>query len=314
MKVLVTGANGFIGKALTQHLISLGHETWSVVRHPTGISNPQILWGDDQSKWNLALEACDCIVHLAGHANSLQENEEKSKENLRATNVDLSVALVNRAISAGVKRLVFLSTIKVNGESTQSNCPFKSEDAPAPEDLYALTKYEAEQELVKAAQKSGLELLIIRPPLVYGPEVKGNFSFLIKLITMGVPLPLKAVKNKRSLIALDNLVDFIALCADPTKSPQAANQTFLVSDGEDVPTPELLRKIGRAYGRKARLLPVPVSWMRCAATLLGKEAIADRLFGSLVVDSSKARELLGWKPVITMDEQLCKMARYDQNV
>jgi nucleoside-diphosphate-sugar epimerase len=180
---------------------------------------------------------------------------------------------------------------------------------PAPQDAYAISKWEAEQGLMAIARETGMGVVIIRPPLVYGLDVKGNFAKLVQWVRKGIPLPFGALQNRRSLLALDNLVSFIALCADPAKSPKAANEVFLISDGEDVSTAELLRRVARAYGTKAHLIPVPPAWLRFGARLLGKSAVADRLLGSLVIDSSKARELLGWRPVVTMDEQLQKMAR-----
>jgi nucleoside-diphosphate-sugar epimerase len=229
----------------------------------------------------------------------------------RMVNVAGTLALARQAAEAGVRRFVFISSIKVNGELTLSGRSFLPDDTPAPEDAYAISKLEAERGLMAISRDTGIEIVIIRPPLVYGPGVKGNFAAMIRWIRRGVPLPLGAVHNRRSLVALANLVDFIVLCADRERSPRAANEVFLIADGEDVSTTELLRKVARAYGGKPRLLPVPARWMRFAAGLLGKGAVADRLLGSLVVDSLKARDLLGWRPVISMNEQLQKMAQHD---
>jgi nucleoside-diphosphate-sugar epimerase len=219
--------------------------------------------------------------------------------------------LARQAAAYGVKRFVFLSSVKVNGECTLNGCAFRAADIPAPEDAYGISKLEAEQGLMDLARETGMEVVIIRPPLVYGPGVKGNFASLVRWVRKGIPLPLGVVHNKRSLVALENLVDFIALCADPERSKLAANEVFLISDGEDVSTNGLLRKVANAYSVAPRLMPIPVLWIRTVARLLGKRAVADRLLGSLVVDSSKAWDLLGWKPVVSMDEQLKNMALHD---
>jgi nucleoside-diphosphate-sugar epimerase len=206
---------------------------------------------------------------------------------------------------------VYLSSIKVNGENNSAGRPFKADDTPAPKDFYGVSKYDAEHLLRQIAAETGMEVVIIRPPLVYGPGVKGNFASLVRCIRRGIPLPLGALHNKRSLVALENLVDFVALCADPSRSPRAANEVFLISDGEDVSTTELLRKVAHVYHIAPRLVPIPVSWIQTVGRLLGKGDLADRLTGSLVVDSSKSEDLLGWKPVVSMDEQLKKMVLHD---
>ena len=202
----------------------------------------------------------------------------------------------------------------MNGEETfhlGRPCIFKPDDEFIPTDPYGLSKYEAEQGLLALAKETGMEVVVIRPPLVYGPGVKANFASMINWLRRGVPLPLGAINNKRSFVALDNLVSFIALCTDPTQSPKAANQVFLISDGEDVSTTQLLRRVADALGKEPYLLPVPVGLMNFAAKLIGKGEVANRLFGSLQVDSSKARDLLGWQPVITMAEQLHKTVAAD---
>jgi nucleoside-diphosphate-sugar epimerase len=232
----------------------------------------------------------------------------------RRVNTEGTLNLARQAAAAGVKRFVFLSSVKVNGEITRRGCLFRADDVSAPEDAYGLSKLEAEQGLIALASETGMGVVIIRPPLVYGPGVKGNFASMVRWLRKGIPLPFGTVHNQRSLVALENLVDFIALCAQPERSPCAANEVFLISDGEDISTSELMRKAARAYGLEARLLPVPAPWIYAAATIFGKGAVAQRLLGSLAVDNSKARELLGWTPVISMDEQLQKMARYDSCV
>lgn len=265
-----------------------------------------------QTDWARVLEqGVDVVVHCAARAHVMHDELANPLTEYRRVNVQGTENLARQAAAAGVRRFVFISSVKVNGEATQPGQPFTPADAPAPQDDYGLSKHEAEQALWQVARDTGMEVVIIRPPLVYGPGVKGNFARMVQWVRQGVPLPLGAVHNRRSLVALDNLVDFITLCASPERSPQAANQTFLVSDGDDVSTTELLRRVAHAYGVPVRLLPVPVGLMRGAARLLGKTAVADRLLGSLQVDASKARDLLGWTPPVTMHEQLRKMALYD---
>jgi nucleoside-diphosphate-sugar epimerase len=305
MRVLVSGANGFVGRALCPYLSSMGHTVVPVVRRPCGMEREHIV--SNQVSWTRALKDCDSVVHLAGRAHIMQEQECDSLFAFRAANVDITLEFANRAIEAGVRRFVFMSTIKVNGEETVPGFSFKPDDRPAPRDAYAISKWEAEQGLRAIADKTGLEVIIIRPPLIYGPGVKGNFASLIHWVKSGMPLPLGAIHNRRSMIALDNLVNFTALCADIDASPNAKGQVFLVSDGEDVSTTELLRRVAKAYGCNSRLLPVPDGIMRIAARLMGKSSLADRLLGSLVIDDSKARELLGWHPQVSMDKQLRKM-------
>jgi nucleoside-diphosphate-sugar epimerase len=307
MKVLVTGANGFIGRALCSCLLSAGYQVVAVVRRPHGMAHEYVI-GEDTSKLELVLQGCDALVHLAGRAHVMHEETADPLQAFRTANVDASVRWAMLASKAGVRRFVFMSSIKVNGEFTSPNRPFAADDAPAPEDTYGLSKWEAEQALQAIAQTSGMELVVIRPPLVYGPGVKGNFAKLIQWVKAGVPLPFACVHNKRSMVGLDNLVRFIALCTNFEASPKAAGQVFLVSDGDDVSTAELLRRVASAYACQARLLPAPVWLLSCVAAFLRRSNEVERLLGSLTVDDSKARELLGWKPSVTMDEQLRKMA------
>ncbi len=264
--------------------------------------------------WNACLQGVGAVIHCAARAHIMKDEIGDPLLEYRRVNVQGTLALARQAAKAGVRRFVYISSIKVNGEHTSSNIPFRAEDIPAPEDAYGVSKLEAEQGLFALARKTGMEVVIIRSPLVYGPGVKGNFASMVRWVRKGMPLPLGALHNKRSLVALENLVDFIALCADPDLSPRAANEVFLISDGEDVSTPELLRKVANAYSVAPRLLPIPVVWIQFVARLVGKQAIADRLLGSLVVDSSKARDFLGWKPVVSMDEQLKRMAQHDARI
>ena len=311
MKILVSGANGFIGRALCSYLSSLGYQVVSAVRRPSGIQDEFVIT-DDES-WKLALEGCTCIVHLAGLTNIKTKEQSALSQAFRASNVDTTKALAERAIKYGVRRFVFMSTIKVNGEETKPGCSFAYDDQPLPLDPYAVSKYEAEQELFDYSKRSSLEIVVIRPPLVYGPGAKGNFAALVRCIKWGLPLPLGAVRNSRSMIAIENLLSFTALVADFNASPKAAGKVFLVSDGQAVSTPELLRKLGLAYGVSVRLLPVPVNLIRSLGQMLGMSYQFERLLGSLVIDNSKTYETIGWLPQITIDEQLRKMANAPSN-
>jgi nucleoside-diphosphate-sugar epimerase len=312
MKVLVTGANGFVGRALCPRLAEFGYKVVPVVRRQSNIANEVIV--HDAASWEAALNGCDSVIHLAARAHFMQDKERNPLQAFRVSNVDTTIDLAKRAVEAGVRRFVFMSTIKVNGEETAPGCSFSPEDSTEPKDPYAISKWEAEQGLLEIAKRTELDVVIIRPPLIYGPSVKGNFATLIKWVKNGVPLPFGALRNRRSMIGLDNLLNFTVLCADVARSPSAKGQVFLVSDGEDMSTAELLRRVAKAYGCKSRMFSVPVDLMRLAARCTGKSSLADRLFGSLVVDDSKARQMLGWHPPSSMDEQLKKMALHDARV
>jgi len=299
MKILVTGANGFIGNTLVPQLASLGHMVVPAVRRPCGLNLEHVVV--DEASYRAALTGCECIVHLAGRAHITRDHAIDSLQAFRTANVDLTLAIANLAVEAGVRRFVFMSSIKVNGERTAAGNRFRSDDYVAPRDPYGISKWEAEQGLHRVAETTGLEVVIIRPPLVYGPGVKANFAALMRVVKSGVPLPLGSIHNKRSLVSLDNLVDFINTC---TAHPAAGNQTFLISDGQDLSTTDLIRGIARAANVSARLLPVPVSWVRMAGCLLGRKNAIDRLCGNLQVDSSKASNLLGWMPPLSVDEGL----------
>ena len=316
--ILVTGATGFVGKALIKRLLYDGVDVLAGVRKssqglPKNIN--QVVLGDlsdlkeDLSNQNNFFEGVNTVVHTAARVHIMSDDIADPLLEFRRVNRDATLLLAKMVAKAGIKRFVFLSSIKVNGEFTKLEKPFSPNDDSIPTDPYGLSKYEAEQGLLALAEKTGMEVVIIRPPLVYGVGVKANFASMMKWMKKSIPLPFGAINNQRSLVALDNLVDFIALCADREKSPKAANEVFLISDGEDVSTTELLQKVAKSQNKKAWLIPVPVSLMVFFAKLLGKKDVANRLFGSLQVDSSKARKLLGWKPVVTMDEQLQKMAK-----
>jgi nucleoside-diphosphate-sugar epimerase len=315
LKTLVTGATGFVGSALVDRFRGDGVFSARVALRDSvaigeGRFDMPIVVGDlkPDTDWRSALDGIQTVVHLAARVHVMRETATDSLSEFRRINVEGTVNLARQAISAGVRRFIFVSSIKVNGESTSRGKPFHPDDTPLPIDPYGISKYEAEIELQRLALESGMEVVIIRPPLVYGPGVKANFQSMIRWVWRGIPLPLGAViSNKRSLISLDNLVDFIVTCID---HPAAANQTFLVSDGESLSTAALLRRMGEALGRPARLIPVPVSLLKLGATMLGKPSIAQRLCGSLEVDIGKTRELLGWMPPISVDEGLRRTAAH----
>ena len=256
---------------------------------------------DEATDWTATLQGKEVVLHAAARAHIMNDTAADPLTEFRKVNVVGTLNLARQAAEAGVKRFIFISSIKVNGEQTALGMPFTGEDAPAPEDPYGVSKLEAEQGLQQLARETGMELVIIRPPLVYGPGVKGNFASMIKLVEKGLPLPLGAIHNQRSLVGLDNLVDLIITCID---HPSAANQVFLAGDGEDLSTSDLLRGVSKAMGKPSRLIPVPAGVLQFGATLLGKNAVARRLLGSLQVDISNTREVLGWTPPLSVDEGL----------
>jgi nucleoside-diphosphate-sugar epimerase len=313
MNVLVTGANGFIGKALCAGLVDKGWSIRGVIRSgkhvamlPAGIDIVQIESIGPNTDWSQALENIETVVHLAARVHVLEETAADPLSEFRHVNTAGTEHLARAAAKAGVSRLLYVSTIKVNGERTVG-APFTEDDEPAPEDPYAISKWEAEQALQRISSESRLEIVIVRPPLVYGPGVKGNFLRLLKLVDRGIPLPFNMVSNRRSLIALDNLVDLLVRCI---QSPQAVRQTFLAADGEDLSTPELIRSIAKTLGRPNRLFPFPPILLRLGAKLLGMEDVSNRLFGSLVINSSKVKKLLNWRPPVSVQDGLQQTARW----
>ncbi len=303
--VAVTGANGFVGEALVSRLAFLCHEVRPCVRYGraleiAGVRAIPVGHLSATTDWNHALSGIEILVHTAARVHVMREKCRDPLSEFRRVNVDATINLARQAAQAGAKRFVLISSIGINGAETFQQ-PFTDKDLVDPHSPYAVSKYEAELGLQALAAKTGMEVVIIRPPLVYGPRAPGNFGSLMRWIRRGVPLPLGAINNQRSLVALDNLVDLIVTCLT---HPAAANQTFLVSDGEDVSTTELLRRMGQAMGRPARLIPVPASWLKLAAALVGKPDVAQRLCGSLQVDIEKTRRLLGWTPPLSLDEGL----------
>ena len=312
MNILITGANGFIGRALCDKLIADGYQVCGAVRGAAQMT------------------ALPSGVEGASSADPLAA--------FREVNVEGTKRLARQAAEAGVKRLVYISSVKVNGERTlkignrieeredrkenrenrigdrkrengERWAAFSEKDVPEPQDPYAVSKWEAEQGLLSIAEATGLEVVIIRPPLVYGPGVKANFLRLFKIVERGIPLPFAKIDNRRSFIYLDNMIDAIITCIN---HPGVAGQTFLISDGEDVSTPELIRRISSVLGKPARLFSSPSFLMRLAGKLLGKSAAIDRLLGSLTIDSTKIRKELGWEPPYTMEQGIRETAKWYQ--
>lgn len=309
-RVLVTGANGFVGRALCAQAAARGVAVRGITRLPCelsgGVENCVVSAVDEHADWQAALAGVEAVIHLAARVHVMADKAENPLAEFRRINTQGTLNLARQAAAAGVRRFVFVSSVKVNGEMTLPGHPFKADDAPAPLDAYGISKMEAEQGLSELAAETGMEVVIIRPPLVYGPGVKANFAAMMRWLRRGVPLPLGAIDNRRSLVTLDNLVDLMLTCIS---HPAAANQTFLVSDGEDVSTTQLLRRMGQALGRPARLLPVPAGLLELGAALVGRRDMAQRLCGSLQVDIEKTRQLLGWRPPLTLDEGLKKAAQ-----
>lgn len=311
MKLLVTGASGLVGRALCSALVGQG----VAVRAATRSAQPNVAGLDGislgdmtaQTNWQAALSGISIVVHLAARVHVMHDDSADPLAEFRRVNVLGTLNLAQQAAAAGVRRFVFVSTAKVNGEQTLPGQPFTEADTPNPQDAYGLSKYEAEQGLRQIASQTGMQLVIIRPPLVYGPGVKANFAALMRAVRRGWPLPLARVRNLRSLVGLGNLVDFIITCA---MHHAAANQTFLVSDGQDVSTPQLVRAMAQAMQQSARLLPVPLWLLHAAAGALGKAGVMQRLCGNLQLDISKARTVLGWQPPLTVQQGLQAM-RHD---
>lgn len=311
MRILVTGASGFVGSGVIRHL--LAGSAYSVVAAyrkmlDAGLSGVEVHAGchvAPETDWRSALEGVGAVVHLAARVHVMHDTARDPLAEFRRVNVEGSVQLAKQAAAAGVQRFVYVSSIKVNGESTPPGRPFAADDAPAPQDAYGRSKLEAERALREVSESTHMELVVVRPPLVYGPGVRANFRSMMTWLHRGVPLPLGAISNRRSLVALDNLCDLTVTCL---RHPAAAGQTFLAADGEDVSTTELLRRLGRALNRPARLIAVPPATLRAMFSVLGKRDVGQRLCSSLQVDASKTRSVLQWTAPITLDEGLRRAA------
>jgi nucleoside-diphosphate-sugar epimerase len=303
-KVLVTGAGGFVGRMLCKELAHRGYQVRAAMRSHGQLSanGETAIVGniDAGTKWADALRGVDTVIHLAARVHVMKEKAADPLTEFLKVNLYGTSNLAQQAAGAGVKRLVYVSSVKVNGETTDAQ-PFAETDEPDPQDPYAVSKLQAEQVLQRISDETGLEVVIVRPPLVYGPGVKGNFLRLLAAIDRGIPLPLAGAHNLRSLIYVGNLVDALIVCAS---HPAAAGQTYLVRDGEDVSTAILVEKLSRALGRDSRLFGLPPGLLRAAATLLGRAEQMDRLFGSLRVNDQKIRGELGWVPPYSMEQGL----------
>jgi nucleoside-diphosphate-sugar epimerase len=308
-KILITGATGFVGRALFENL----KFKKKYLIHLSTRTNQEKLFGgektfnigeiDANTDWKDALDGVDCIIHCAARAHMTEKKQADLLEAYRRINVHGTRNLAEQAVATGIKRFIFLSSVKVNGEETISSKSFKYNDISQPEDAYGISKWEAEQALLEISKQTGLEVVIIRPPLVYGEGVKGNFFRLLNLVYKQMPLPFAKINNLRSFIAIDSLIDLIICCID---HPKAGGKTFLVSDGEDLSTPDLIIKLSKLMDKSPRLFQFPELIIQLIGRLVGKSLEVKRLLGSLQVDNSYARKILGWKPVLSLDEGLKK--------
>jgi nucleoside-diphosphate-sugar epimerase len=305
MRYLITGSNGFVGKALCAELLRQGQSVRAAVRSTNpSVENVEVATVgsiDGKTEWSDALRGVDVVIHLAARVHVMKDIAADPLAEFLKVNLHGTSNLAEQAARAGVKRFVYASSIKVNGEQTTETQPFSESDKPNPQDPYGVSKWRAEQDLQRIAQETGLEIVIVRPPLVYGPGVKGNFISLLAAINRGIPLPLAGVNNARSLVFVGNLVDALIACAT---HPAAAGQTYLVSDGEDISTAMLVEKIANAVGCKSRAFYFPPALLRATAAVLGRSEQVDRLFGSLRVSAQKLRSELGWIPPFTLEQGL----------
>ena len=308
-KILLTGASGFVGAALLRSLLVQGAQVRCSFRVPTvveGAESVLVSSIDDQTVWGGHLAGIDTVIHCAGRAHIMNDLCADPLSEFRRINVGGTISLAQQAQAMGVRRFIYLSSVKVNGEQTAKGQPFSETDQPSPQNPYAVSKYEAELALFELARQTGMEVVVIRPVLVYGSGVKANFLTLLRLVRLGMPLPFGSIDNQRSFLFLDNLNSLIVRCID---HPKAANEVFLASDGHDLSIAELLRSCGNAMGVGVLLLPIPQSWCTLSAALLGQRDAIQRLCGSLQVDISKARQLLDWEPPVSLQAGLLKTVK-----
>lgn len=302
MRIVVTGAGGFVGRALVDHLAADGHDVVPIARAPLGLANERVIDDIGAADWPALLSGVDAVVHLAARVHMMRDMAADPLTEFRRVNTAGTRAIAEAGARAGVKRFLFLSTIKVNGETTPRGRPFRSTDPVHPTDAYGISKQEAEAALFELARTTTMAVTVIRPPLIYGPGMKGNLRSLVSALRLGIPLPLSSItENRRSLVGVDNLLSLISVALI---HPAAANAVFLASDDEDVSTAGLLRVLAAAVGRKPRLLPFPVRLIQLVAGIVGKKAAADRLVGSLQVDVSDTRAKLGWVPPVSLESGL----------
>lgn len=311
--VLVTGGNGFLGTALINRFNLdqkfIVRSARRQVTQPGSATDFEVEVGDINSEtdWSDALKDVAVVIHTAARVHVMKELVSDSLAEYRKVNVGGSLNLAKQAAKAGVKRFIFVSSVKVNGEHTKIGSPFTEDDIPSPLDPYGISKFEAEMALLAVGREMGIEIVIIRPVLVYGPGVKANFHVMMKWLSRGVILPFGGVENRRSFISIGNLVDLLVTCIE---HPAAKDQIFLASDGQDMSTNELLKLLGQALGQPARLIYIPIPLLKAVAYIFGKGNVAQRLLGSLQVSSTKAQILLGWKPPFSVKESLSKTAAY----
>lgn len=305
--VLVTGAAGFVGSAVVAQLLALkSYDVRRAIHKSRNAVDPKtedifVAELAPDTDWTPGLLGVKVVVHAAARVHIMGSQEARSSSAYRQVNVGGTLNLARQAAASGVQRFVFISSVKVHGQESSPSLPFRETQICRPPDAYALSKLEAEQGLQKISNETGMEVVIVRPPLVYGVGVRANFAALMRTVALGIPLPIGRVDNLRSLVALDNLVDFIVVCI---QHPAAANQAFLISDGEDVSTPQLIQRIANAMGINAHTIPVPLVLLKVAAFAFGKKTSMQRLCSNLQVDISKARNILGWEPLIGVDEGL----------